>query len=285
MVRDQALDRVDRHQLALVDQVLQQLGVVDDLEVAAELRVLVRDGVEAVRAGGHDPLLRGVLQRGVERLDVLRAEHLEEELVAQAAGRVTGAGLLLAQDGELDSRRCAAVRRRPWWSSSPGPPTHRRSRPVEVLDLGKLDVLADHRHLDAGLLLQLLDPVQPGLGRHAPRIALVLQVLEHRPGLGRERGLDHHLVAAHVDDVVDVLDVHRALLDAGAAGGAGPQHVGVDDPVLFRGADQRALGLGQRGRRDVLQLLRSTGLVAFGILAAMRPAGTAPWRRRAPAGS
>ena len=39
------------------------------------------------------------------------------------------------------------------------------------------------------------------------------------------------LVAAHVDDRVDVLDVDRALLDAGAAGRARPQHVGVDDGV------------------------------------------------------
>ena len=41
VVGDQALDRRDRDQLALVDQVLEQLGVVDDLVVAAELRVLV----------------------------------------------------------------------------------------------------------------------------------------------------------------------------------------------------------------------------------------------------
>ena len=62
----------------------------------------------------------------------------------------------------------------------------------------------------------------------SPRIALVLDVAEHEAGLGRELGLHQHLVAAHVDDGVDVLDVHRALLDAGAAGRARPQHVGVD---------------------------------------------------------
>ena len=73
------------------------------------------------------------------------------------------------------------------------------------------------------------DPVG-ALGRpEAPRVALVLDVAQHEPGLGRELGLHQHLVAAHVDDGVDVLDVHRALLDAGTAGGARPQHVGVDD--------------------------------------------------------
>ena len=43
--------------------------------------------------------------------------------------------------------------------------------------------------------------------------------------------------------MVDVLDVDRALLDAGAAGRAGPQHVRVDDAVDLRAADQRPLGL------------------------------------------
>ena len=71
-------------------------------------------------------------------------------------------------------------------------------------------------------------------GVQPPRVALVLQVAQHHAGLGREARLDQHLVAAHVHDVVDVLDVDRALLDAGAAGGAGPQHVRVDDAAAPR---------------------------------------------------
>ena len=44
-----------RHvELAGGDQVLEQLGVVDHLVVAAELRVLVLQRVEAVRALGDD---------------------------------------------------------------------------------------------------------------------------------------------------------------------------------------------------------------------------------------
>ena len=38
----------------------------------------------------------------------------------------------------------------------------------------------------------------------------------------REGRLHEHLVAPHVDDVVDLLDVHGALLDAGAARRARP---------------------------------------------------------------
>ena len=47
-----------------------------------------------------------------------------------------------------------------------------------------------------------------------------------------------------------MLDVDRALLDAGAAGGAGPQDVGVDDPALLGGADQRPHGLVGVGAHD-----------------------------------
>ena len=35
------------------NQVDEELGVMDDLEVAAELRILVLEGVEAVRASGQ----------------------------------------------------------------------------------------------------------------------------------------------------------------------------------------------------------------------------------------
>ena len=122
--------------------------------------------------------------------------------------------------------------------------------PEQVLDVfGHLlvDVLAD----DGTAEVELLDPLGPLRLGHAPRVALVLEVLQHRAGLGRERGLDHDLVAAHVEDVVDVLDVDRALLDAGAAVGAGPQHVRVDDRRAS--ADQAAASASRV--RDVLSML------------------------------
>ena len=192
----------------------------DDLEVAAEGRVLVGQGVEAVGAGGDDLLHPGVL----EGLDVHPGLLLVEVLVAQPADRVAGAGLLRPEDAEGD----------------PGPVEHPggglgplagplvegagTAHPVEVLDVVG-DGAGDDRHLE----VEASDPVGPLGGAETPGVALVLDVAEHEAGLGRELGLHQHLVAAHVDDGVDVLDVHRALLDARPAGGAGPQHVGVDD--------------------------------------------------------
>jgi hypothetical protein len=55
--------------------------VVDDLVLAAEVGVLVEQGVEAVRAGGED-LLLALLHVAVERGHVRLGQHAEQVLVA-----------------------------------------------------------------------------------------------------------------------------------------------------------------------------------------------------------
>jgi Pyridine nucleotide-disulphide oxidoreductase, dimerisation domain len=92
------LHRGDRLDPALLDQLRQQLGVVDHLEVPARLRVLHGDGVEAVRAGRYDRRWRGLLQR----LDVPGGEHRVHELVADPPSRVLGARLGGAEYREPD---------------------------------------------------------------------------------------------------------------------------------------------------------------------------------------
>src|SRR4051812_20659645 len=247
VVGDLAVDRRDRGEPALLDQLAQQLRVVDDLVLAADLRVLPAERVEAVRAGRDDlaGARHATLEDAVQRLDVLHGQLLEDELVAHAAGRVAGAGLTRTQDGELDAGdvhelgdglrdllravvdgACAA-------------------HPEQVLDLVG-DRPVDHPDLE----VELLDPFLADVAAHAPRVAPVLEVAQHHAGLGREVRLDQRLVAAHVEDVVDVLDVDRALLDAGAAVRAAPQDVGVDDPALLERADQRAVGLRVVGALD-----------------------------------
>ena len=106
-------------------------------------------------------------------------------------------------------------------SSAPAQPTQNR------YSTSRLDRAVDHGDLE----VQFADPVRPPGRAHPPRVALVLQVPQHPGRLDRERGLDQHLVPPHPVDVVDVLDVHRALLHARPAVRAGPQHVRVDHPV------------------------------------------------------
>ena len=100
-----------RRQPAGGDELGQVRRVVDDPERAAELPVLVADRVEAVRAGGDDrPLAHPV---AVQRVDRSRREDLEDVVVAHPPGRVAGARLLLAEDGERDARGVQAGRDRP----------------------------------------------------------------------------------------------------------------------------------------------------------------------------
>ena len=173
-------------------------------------------------------------------------EHLEEELVAGAAGRVAGAGLAVAEDREGDAGGVEQLGHRAGGLLGAVLVGAGAADPEEVVDVvGGLDVLTEDLDREG----QVLGPVEAGPGGHAPRVALVLQVLEQAAELVGERRLDEVLVAAHVDDRVDVLDVDRALLDAGAAGGARPQHVGVDDRAAV-GCRSAVVGrpAGGRGR-------------------------------------
>ncbi len=124
VVRDRRL-AAGRRQAAPVDQVGEQLRVMDDLVAAAEVRVLVRERVEAVRAARDD--LRHA--RAVERLDIRPA-------------RTTGRGTrsqLASPDRRCTTRVGRGSRRRARLrasaSSSRSPPnalarrTPRRNRP------------------------------------------------------------------------------------------------------------------------------------------------------------
>ncbi len=86
--------RVGHVEVAIFDELFEELAVVDHLIVTAELRIFVSQSVEAVRALGDDLLHT----HAVERLDVLHCEQLEDVFVARASSRVAGAVLGWAED-------------------------------------------------------------------------------------------------------------------------------------------------------------------------------------------
>ena len=202
--------------------------MVHDLELNAELLVLVLQGVEAVRTGRDDLLDLEFL----ERLDVLLGQTLEDELVAGATCRVAGAGFAVAEYAEADAghveqfSHCTGGLLR---AVLVGACATDPEQPVDGLKvLNPICVFATN-NLD--FERQVLGPVHPGRGRHVPRVALVLEALEESVEFGGEVGLNQHLVAAHVHDVVDVFDVDGALLDTGTTRRTGPEDVLVDDEV------------------------------------------------------
>ena len=221
MVRDGHVHHLDGLDAALLDQAVHELAVVQHLVVAAELGILVLDGVETVGADGDD----GLDVVAVHHLDVLLGQHLVQVLVAHAAGRVAGAGFLLAQDGEIDAGG------------------------LEHFDHGAGDALAAllqrggaaHPEQDLRIRLfgdgghvQALSPVGAGECGAAPRVAALLHAEQGvHTGFGDARLLEDE-AAAHVHDGGHVLDDDGAFLHAGAAGHAVP-----DGLLGNRAVDQR----------------------------------------------
>ena len=223
--------------------------MVDHAEVAAQLAVLGADRVEAVRARGDDrPLAHRVPVQG---LDVAGREHLEHVVIAHAPCRVAGARLLLAEDRERDAGRVEARRERPRDLPVALVERRRAADPVQDLELVQSLVgreLGDGRDGER----QALRPVGPGRRRLAPRVRDALHVPERDVELRREARVLEDEVPAQPDDLVDVLDEHRAGLDARAAGDAVPDGV-VRDRVVDDRGEHRLLvdrvGQAERGRR------------------------------------
>ncbi len=83
MIRDPLVDGVARLQPPGLDQLGEEFGLVHDLVVAAEVRILVFQIVEAMRALRDDPA-RLV---AIERLDILPGHGRVEIFVAEPARR------------------------------------------------------------------------------------------------------------------------------------------------------------------------------------------------------
>src|SRR5690625_1907018 len=238
----------DGRQLARVDELRDQLRVVDHVVLAAQLRVVVEERVEAVRAGGDDAfaLVRVevlVDEDAVEGCDVLCRKLVVEVLVAGAAGGIARALLALAQHRVVDAGVIEDLRHRA------GGPLRTRvvgagaAHPEEHLELG---VRVDGGDLEA------LCPLHALVLANAPGVAETLHAAEGRVQLGREFALHHHLVAADVDDVDHLLATDGAHLHAGAAGGAGPQRLRGDREV---GQVARRLLAQRQGARVQVQLV------------------------------
>ena len=126
------LHAVRQRYAALFDEVVNELGMVHHVVVAAELRVLILDGVEAVGARRNN-LAHSV---GVHQFDVHLGQRLEQVLVAGTAGGVAAATLFLAQDGELDARLLEYLCQRPGDALVAGVERAEAADPVKDLEEG-----------------------------------------------------------------------------------------------------------------------------------------------------
>ena len=205
--------------LPVADEPVDELRVVDDLVLAAELGVLVGERIERMRVAGDDALHA----EAVQRLDQRLRERLEEHLVAGAANALAR-GALARRPGSRSGRpRPSGSSRRPSPSSARGVEGLRRAHVEEPVDVLRLLRAFEHRHA------LLLRPVAARVGRQPPRVGLALVGVEDGLQLLREGAFHHHLVLAQAVEAAEVLEPDRAGALAVAAGGAGPERLLRDD--------------------------------------------------------
>ena len=216
-----------RHEQLLAHQAVEQLRMVQHVEVAVEIGVFVANRIKTVRTRRDDFALalgdavEGVVKRG----DILLRHYLEQELIAGTARRVTRARFARGQHAEFHAGGVQHVHHRARRSAALVVVGTGAADPEQVLEVGKIrSVLTDNRHLNA-VGTRLINPRAALRGVAAPRVALRFHVLKQPGQLRREVRLRQNLETAQVRDVVDVLDVHRALVHAGATVSAGPQDV------------------------------------------------------------
>jgi hypothetical protein len=156
---------------AAPDEVGDDHRVVQHLEVAVELGILVLDGVEAVGAVRDDLVERVFL----DVLHVLRGHRLVEIFLAQTAGDLAVAALF-GHDGERHARLLEDLHHRAGDVLIAPVVGGGAADPVEILD-----ALAFHEHGN----VEPLRPLEPLGGRKAPRVARALDVLQRQ---GRRGG-------------------------------------------------------------------------------------------------
>lgn len=154
--------------------------MVEDIEMPVKVRVLIADGIKAVRARRDDfPLAFGhALESVVEGLNVLLRHHLEQELVAGAAGGIAGAGLAGRKHAELHASGVQQIHDGAGGAAAIVVIGTGAAYPEEVFHIGEIGgVLANDGYLDA-IGTRLIDP-GAALGIiAAPRVALGLHVLK-----------------------------------------------------------------------------------------------------------
>ena len=139
-------------------------------------------------------------------------------------------------------------------SKAPAQPIQKRTRPASASPVGADSKIVRHgaapspcgaaRDASASPRTETSRPLAQSSRaalRLAPRVAGVLHVAEGGVELLRESALLEHRVAADLDDRVDVLDEHRAALDAPAAGRALPDRL-LGDGVVHQRQAERLLG-------------------------------------------
>ncbi len=222
--------------------------------------------MEAVRATGDNALLFAA--HFLERLNVVHRHFIEEVLIARTAGGIAGACFHVAQHGEIDAGRVQDGHRGARHFLSLGVIRPGATDPVEHL---KVRIFFHCGHIER----QRAGPGQAVVGL-APGVARAFHAAVSALQLTGEISLHQHLVTADVQDVEHRLVTHRANLDTGATGSAGPEGAladGIVQQVRFVDAASRQVrhiltnvvalvNLQRRGRKLLAGDVSRAGILA-----------------------
>ncbi|CCV15279.1 hypothetical protein MESS4_750214 [Mesorhizobium sp. STM 4661] len=184
-------------ELSCLDELGQQGGIVQDLKCRAEMPIVVLQRIKAMRIGGHDAV-EGAFR---DRIDVGLRECLEQALFPGAPHIVAAVALGIEENAEIDTDGGQQF-------------GHLAGDFLNARIVG--GVVADEpQHFD-GFAACVLDrkaelpgPARPHLGRLAHGVAETGQVRQRILEAGADAPFVNQM-AAHVDDLRQVLDLDRA---------------------------------------------------------------------------
>ena len=188
--------------------------------VTSDLWVLTLKGVQAVRAGDNN---LGRLYF-IQHFNILLCLHLVKEFVTGTASRVTGARLAIAKDHEFHTSGVKEFGHGLGCCLGTILKCTGATHPKKIINVCRNYIFAVATK-DSNIEINIGDPGIAVSSIHAPRIAFGLNIFKHAIELSREVGGDHDLVATHVSNVINVLNVNGTLIHASATHGAGPEDI------------------------------------------------------------
>ena len=172
----------------------------------------------------------------LQGLDILLRQDLEQVLIAEAPGRVAGAGFRLTQNGKAYPRR---LQNRDQRFGHLNVAVHQRPGATHPEDIFRLGVVLNGRNVQA------FGPPRTCLLRATPGMPTLLETAQLRFSGFRHAPLFKYQVTTHIDNRIHVFDVDRTILLAGAAGRTGPQHILANHIADHRHAIVRRLRSGR----------------------------------------
>ena len=163
MINERAFERFRQTNLAVGYELRDNFRVVINFKIAAEVRVIFLNGVEAVRADRND-LFHAV---AVHHIDVGLRQRLEQILIAGTHRGIAAAAFFRSQNTEADTGFLENLGKR---DGNLLASIVKRAGAADVEEIFHIGIFSQRFHTE------FLGPVSADMRAHAPRIGVVFHV-------------------------------------------------------------------------------------------------------------